>query len=54
MSNPVAAEASLSSDAFGWGLDVFNHGYYWEAHEAWEGLWQVADLTARCACSSRA
>jgi predicted metal-dependent hydrolase len=29
--------------AFLWGLDLFNHGYYWEAHEAWEGLWQVAD-----------
>ena len=40
---PVAAEASLGSDAFHWGLDLFNHGYYWEAHEAWEGLWQVAD-----------
>ena len=40
---PVAAEASLTSDAFLWGLDLFNHGYYWEAHEAWEGLWQVAD-----------
>jgi Domain of unknown function (DUF309) len=39
----VAAELSLSSDAFLWGLDLFNHGYYWEAHEAWEGLWQVAD-----------
>jgi DUF309 family protein family protein len=39
---PVAADASLSSDAFLWGLDLFNHGYYWEAHEAWEGLWQVA------------
>ena len=25
------------------GLDLFNYGYYWEAHEAWEGLWQVAD-----------
>ena len=40
---PVAAGASLDSDAFLWGLDLFNHGYYWEAHEAWEGLWQVAD-----------
>ena len=40
---PVAAEASLGSDVFLWGLDLFNHGYYWEAHEAWEGLWQVAD-----------
>ena len=34
---PVAAEASLGSDVFLWGLDLFNHGYYWEAHEAWEG-----------------
>ncbi|WP_292676278.1 DUF309 domain-containing protein [Mesorhizobium sp.] len=40
---PLAAEASLDSDIFLWGLDLFNHGYYWEAHEAWEGLWQVAD-----------
>jgi hypothetical protein len=40
---PFAAEAPLGSDAFLWGLDLFNHGYYWEAHEAWEGLWQVAD-----------
>jgi hypothetical protein len=40
---PVAADASLSSDAFLWGLDLFNHGYYWEAHESWEGLWRVAD-----------
>ena len=32
---PVAAKASLSSDAFLWGLELFNHGYYWEAHEAW-------------------
>jgi DUF309 family protein family protein len=39
----VAAEASLSSDAFLWGLDLFNRGYYWEAHESWEGLWQAAD-----------
>jgi len=40
---PVAAETSLDSDIFLWGLDLFNHGYYWEAHEAWEGLWQVVD-----------
>jgi hypothetical protein len=40
---PAAAEASLGSDVFLWGLDLFNYGYYWEAHETWEGLWQVAD-----------
>jgi hypothetical protein len=24
-----------------YGLDLFNHGYFWEAHEAWEGLWHA-------------
>ncbi len=22
-----------------YGIDLFNHGFYWEAHEAWEELW---------------
>jgi len=22
-------------------LDLFNHGFYWEAHEVWEGLWHA-------------
>jgi hypothetical protein len=22
-----------------WGKRLFEHGYYWEAHEAWEHLW---------------
>lgn len=25
-----------------WGADLYNHGYLWEAHEAWEGLWHQA------------
>lgn len=25
-----------------YGLDLFNHGYYWEAHEAWEALWHAS------------
>jgi len=24
------------------GIDLFNCGYYWEAHEAWEGLWRAS------------
>ncbi len=24
------------------GVDLYNHGYLWEAHEAWEGLWHRA------------
>jgi hypothetical protein len=30
------------SGDFLWGIDLFNHGYYWEAHEAWEGVWIAA------------
>lgn len=25
-----------------WGMDLFNQGYFWEAHEAWEDSWRVA------------
>jgi len=39
---PAPILPTLDSDEFAWGSDLFNHGYYWEAHEAWEGLWQVA------------
>jgi hypoxanthine phosphoribosyltransferase len=24
-----------------YGLDLFNHGYYWEAHEIWERIWHA-------------
>lgn len=24
------------------GVDLYNHGYLWESHEAWEGLWHAA------------
>lgn len=24
------------------GIDLFNYGFYWEAHEAWETLWHAA------------
>jgi hypothetical protein len=25
-----------------YGIDLFNHGYYWEAHETWEAAWVAA------------
>ncbi len=25
-----------------YGIDLFNYGYYWEAHEVWESLWNGA------------
>jgi hypothetical protein len=46
-SHAVAHEPSPCPDPDEWqmcrpflyGVDLFNHGYYWEAHEVWEGLW---------------
>jgi hypothetical protein len=29
------------SPAFLRGVELFNAGYYWEAHEVWEGLWHA-------------
>ncbi len=31
------------------GIDLFNHGYYWEAHEDWESLWHAAGRTGSVA-----
>lgn len=29
------------SEDYLFGCDLYNHAYWWEAHEAWEGLWHV-------------
>ena len=26
-----------------WGVDLYNAGYFWEAHEVWEALWRAAE-----------
>lgn len=28
------------SQLYLYGIDLFNRGYYWEAHETWEALWR--------------
>jgi uncharacterized protein len=33
-----------------YGIDLFNHGYYWEAHEAWESLWHACGRSGRTGC----
>ena len=30
-----------------YGVDLYNFAYWWEAHEAWEGLWHQAEDTYR-------
>jgi hypothetical protein len=31
-----------ASTTYRYAADLFNHGFYWEAHEAWEALWHAA------------
>jgi hypothetical protein len=38
----VDVDALASDDDFRHGLDLFNHGFPWEAHEVWEPLWFAA------------
>jgi len=38
----LPAEWARSIDYL-YGCDLYNHAYWWEAHEAWEGLWQLTD-----------
>ena len=46
--HPEEAAAYLPSarwrenEPYLFGVDLYNHGYLWEAHEAWESLWHVA------------
>src|SRR5437762_3058706 len=36
-------EASLRGNrTYLYAIDLFNQGFYWEAHEAWEALWHAA------------
>ncbi|MBK1699056.1 DUF309 domain-containing protein [Rhodovibrio salinarum] len=43
VTGPPDPDAWRSTPAFLWGIDLFNAGYAWEAHEAWEDLWRAAD-----------
>ena len=42
VATPEGKPAWQRHPAFLWGLDLYNHGYPWEAHEVWETLWRQA------------
>lgn len=42
----VPPERWRESEDYLYGCDLYNHAYWWEAHEAWEGLWQTCDKKA--------
>jgi hypothetical protein len=39
---PLDPARWAESQAYLFGFDLFNHGFFWEAHETWEGLWHAA------------
>lgn len=38
----LAAERWHENEDYLFGVDLYNHGFLWESHEAWEGLWHAA------------
>ncbi len=36
------------------GIDLFNHGYFWEAHESWESVWHACGRSGTVADFVRA
>lgn len=41
--NFIAPEFWQENPDYLYGVDLYNHGYWWEAHEAWEGVWHTTD-----------
>ncbi|MGI8978537.1 MAG: DUF309 domain-containing protein [Pirellulaceae bacterium] len=39
--DPLTPENALRHATYLWGIQLFNHGYYWEAHETWEQVWHA-------------
>lgn len=37
-----SAEGWSENEEYLFGVDLYNHGYLWEAHEAWEGTWMAS------------
>ena len=38
-------EQWFRSQQYFYAIDLYNHAYWWEAHEAWEGLWRQPQAT---------
>lgn len=37
---PVTPEAWRECEPYLYACDLYNHAYWWEAHEEWEGIWK--------------
>ncbi len=43
---PFEPEQWASSEAYLYGVDLYNCGYWWESHEIFEGLWHACGRTS--------
>ncbi len=41
----LPADKWMQNEPYLYGIDLFNHGYWWEAHEAWESVWLTTQKT---------
>ena len=51
---PLDPAAPFDSEAYLYGFDLFNHGYFWESHVWWEALWHAHGRTGDIADLLRA
>jgi len=42
---PLTPESWAANEDFLFGVDLFNAGYYWEAHAFWERLWALEETS---------
>ena len=38
---PLSQTTWQTNEVYLWGIDLYNYAYWWEAHEAFEGLWKI-------------
>ncbi len=43
---PLSGDGGRENEDFLFGIDLFNAGYFWEAHTYWERLWKVEEGSA--------
>lgn len=39
----LSCRAPFENEFFLFGIDLFNHHFFWEAHEAWETIWHLEE-----------
>ena len=40
---PLTVTNWFKNETYLYGVDLYNHQYWWESHEAWESLWRRTD-----------